>query len=58
VEKDEEKSQVSFYKNPNTYNDLSVMNISHLTSKSYDSKDANKAFANSPGMFVKGTEAS
>jgi hypothetical protein len=49
--------QASFYRNPNDRNELSMMNISHL-SGTFNSAAAAQNFANSPGMFVEGEEAS
>ena len=42
----------SFYKNPNECNDLSMMNISHL-SNGFKSSSGNVQ----PGMYVEGAEA-
>lgn len=49
-------ADASAYQNPNAANDLSLMNISHL-SQTYSQTAKPETLNNAPGMFVEGHEA-
>ena len=54
--RDQNETQASFYRNPNELNDMSMMNISHLSGTFLETATQN--LNNAPGMHVEGEAAS